>query len=220
MAQVQANMQVAAGLVQQAGLYPNPTVGYYGDEIRGGSYGGGDQGAFASQTIVLGGKLRAARRVAKLEANEIETSGQVQRLRIINNVRALFYQVLAAQRMVEVRQNLLKVAGDAVQTSSQLGNVGQADRPDILQAEVEQQQASVSLRVAQQNLQASWRTLAAVVGKRGLPVANLEGDLEAIPDLNYEEWVATAIRESPEVKLAEQAVEHAEASLVQAWLAS
>jgi outer membrane protein, heavy metal efflux system len=216
MAQVQANMQVAAGLVRQAGLYPNPTVGYYGDEIRGGSYGGGEQGAFASQTIVLGGKLGAARRVAKLEANEIETSGQVQRLRILNNVRALFYQVLAAQRMVEVRQNLLKLAGDAVETSRQLGNVGQADRPDILQAEVEQQQASVSLRVAQQNLQASWRIFAAVIGKPGLPVAILEGDLEAIPDLNYEEWVATAIRESPEVKLAEQAVERAEASLVQA----
>jgi cobalt-zinc-cadmium efflux system outer membrane protein len=44
----------------------------------------------------------------------------------------------------------------------------------------------------------------------------LEGDLEAIPDLNYEEWVATTLRESPEVKLAQQGVERAEASLVQA----
>ena len=216
MAQVRANLQVASGLVRQAGLYPNPTVGYYGDEIRGGSFGGGEQGGFASQAIVLGGKLGAARRVAKLAANEIETSAQVQRLRILTNVRVLFYQVLAAQRMVEVRQNLLKLAGDAVETSRQLGNVGQADRPDILQAEVEQQQASVSLRVAQQNLQASWRMLAAVIGKPGLPVANLDGDLEAVPDLNYQEWVATAMRESPEVKLAEQRVERAEALLVQA----
>lgn len=216
MAQVQANLQVAAGLTRQAGLYPNPMIGYYGDEIRGGYIGGGKQGGFASQTIVLGGKLRAARRVAELEANEIATGAQVQRLRILNNVRALFYQVLAAQRMVEVRQNLFRLATDATQTSHQLGNVGQADRPDILQAEVEQQQANVSLRVAQQNLQASWRILAAVVGRPGLPVTNLEGDLEAIPDLNYEEWIATALRESPEIKLAQQAVERAEASLVQA----
>src|SRR6185369_6295117 len=35
-AQVQANIRVSAGLARQAGLYPNPTVGYYGDEIRGG----------------------------------------------------------------------------------------------------------------------------------------------------------------------------------------
>jgi outer membrane protein, heavy metal efflux system len=216
MAQVQANLQVALGLSRQAGLYPNPTVGYYGDEIRGGSFGGGKQGAFASQTIVLGRKLGAARRVAKLEAQEMETNAQVQRLRVLSNTRALFYQVLAAQRMVEVRQNLVGLAADAAQTSRQLGNVGQADRPDILQAEVEQQQARVSLRIAQQNIEASWRILTAVTGKPGLSVSNLEGDLEAIPDLDYGQWLATALRESPEVKLAQQGVERAEAVLVQA----
>ncbi len=215
-AQAQANLRAAMGLAKQAGLYPNPTVGYYGDEIRGGYIGGGKQGGFISQTIVLGGKLRAARRVAELETNEIETSGQIQHLRIQNNVRALFYQVLAAQRLVEVRQSLAKLAADATQTSLQLGNVGQADRPDILQAEVEQQQANVSVRIAQQNLEASWRAMAAVAGKPDLAVTRLEGDLEAIPDLNYEEGIAATLRESPEVKLAEQAVERAEASLVQA----
>jgi cobalt-zinc-cadmium efflux system outer membrane protein len=216
MAQVQANMRVASGLAKQAGLFPNPTVGYYGDEIRGGFSRGGKQGGFISQTIVTGGKLRAARRVAELQAAEVETSAQVQRQRILNSVRVSFYQVLAAQRLVEVRQNLAKVAADAAQTSRQLGNVGQSDRPDILQAEVEQQQTIVSLRVAQQNLQASWRMLAAVTGKPALPLARLEGDLEAIPDLNYEEWIATTLRESPEVKLAQQAIDRGEASLTQA----
>jgi cobalt-zinc-cadmium efflux system outer membrane protein len=215
-AQVQANMRVASGLAKQAGLYPNPTVGYYGDEIRGGFSQGGKQGGFVSQTIVTGGKLRAARRVAELQANEVETSGQVQRQRILNNVRISFYQVLAAQRLVDVRRNLAKLAADAAQTSRQLGNVGQADRPDILQAEVEQQQTNVSLRVAQQNLQASWRMLAAVAGKPTLPLARLEGDLEAIPELSYEEWVATTLRESPELKLAQQAIDRGEASLTQA----
>jgi len=90
-AQAQANLRVASGLARQAGLYPNPTVGYYGDEIRGGYSGGGKQGGFVSQTIVLGGKLRAARRVAELQANQIETSGQIQRLRILNNTRTSFY---------------------------------------------------------------------------------------------------------------------------------
>jgi len=214
-AQVQANLRVAAGLARQAGLYPNPTVGYYGDEIRGGYIGGGKQGGFVSQTIVMRGKLKAARHVAELEASEIETSGEIQRLRILNNVKAAFYQVLAAQRLVDVRRSLAKLAADATQTSLQLGNVGQADRPDILQAQVEQLQANVSVRVAEQNLLASWRLLAAVAGKPNLPLARLEGDLEATPDLKYEEWVAMTLRESPEVKLAQQAVERAEASLVQ-----
>lgn len=216
LAQVQANVRVSAGQARQAGLYPNPTVGYYGDEIRGGYIGGGKQGGFISQTIVTGGKLRAARRVAELLTEEAKTTGDVQRLRILNNVRTMFYQVLADQRLVEVRQNLTTLAADATQTSYQLANVGQADRPDVLQAEVERQQVTVSLRIAQQNLRSSWRTLAAVVGKPDLQQARLVGDLEAIPDLNYEEWLATTLRESPEVRLAQQATERAEASLVQA----
>jgi cobalt-zinc-cadmium efflux system outer membrane protein len=216
LAQAEANVRVSAGLARQAGLYPNPTIGYYGDEIRGGYYGGGKQGGFVSQTIVTGGKLKAARRVAQLLSQEAETSGAAQRLRIVNNVRILFYQTLANQRLIEVKQDLAKLAADATQTSYQLANVGQADRPDLLQAEVEQQQVKVSLRVAQQTLQASWRNLAAVAGNPGLAQTHLEGDLEAIPDLNYEEWLATTMRDSPEVKLAQQAAERAEASLTQA----
>src|SRR5580700_11238202 len=118
-AQVQANLRVAAGLARQAGLYPNPTVGYYGDEIRGGYLGGGKQGGFISQTIVMGGKLRAASRVAELDVNAVETTVKIQRLRIQNNVRTLFYQVLAAQRLVMVRQNLAQLAADVTQTSRQ-----------------------------------------------------------------------------------------------------
>jgi cobalt-zinc-cadmium efflux system outer membrane protein len=215
-AQAQANVRVAAGLARQAGLYPNPTVGYYGDEIRGGYVGGGKQGGFVSQTIVTGGKLRAARRVADLLTRQSETSGEAQKLRVLNNVRIVFYQVLADQRLVEVRQNLAKLAADATQTSYQLANVGQADRPDVLQAEVERQQAQVSLRIAEQNLRSSWRTLAAVVGKPELQQTRVEGDLEAVPNLNYEEWLATTLRESPEVRLAQQSVDRAEASLSQA----
>src|SRR5271165_699438 len=216
LAQAQSNVRVAAGLAKQAGLYPNPVVGYYGDEIRGGYLNGGKQGGFVSQTIVLGGKLGAARRVATLAAREVETSGEIQRLRILNNLRTSFYHALAAQRLADVRRSLAKLAADAAQTSVQLGNVGQADRPDILQAEVEQQQANVSFRIAEQNVLAAWRLLAAVAGKPDLPVARLEGDLDAIPELNYEEWVATALRESPEIRLAQQAVERGEAALVQA----
>ncbi len=216
MAQSEANVRVANALKKQAGLYPNPTVGYYGDEIRGGYTGGGKQGGFVSQTIVTGGKLGAARRVAELQAAQVQTTVELQRLRILNNVRAVFYHVLAAQRLVDVRGKLAKLAADATQVSYQLANVGQADRPDVLQSEVEQQQAKVSLRIAQHGLQASWRVLAAVIGKPDLALVPLAGDLDAIPDLSYDEWMAATVKDSPEIKLAQQAIGRAEASLLQA----
>jgi cobalt-zinc-cadmium efflux system outer membrane protein len=213
MAQADANVRVAQGKARQAGLYPNPTIGYYGDEIRGGYSRGGKQGGFVSQTIVTGGKLGAARRVAGFETGQMAAAGEIQRARIVNNLRSLYYRVLAAQRLVEVRRKLAALAGDAVETSRQLGNVGQADQPDILQAEVERDQASMNAQVAERNLDGAWRMLAAVAGKRDLPVSPLEGDLEALPDLDYEEWRGKTLRESPEVKRADQAVGRAEASL-------
>jgi outer membrane protein TolC len=53
-AQAQANLRVAAGLTRQAGLYPNPTVGYYGDEIRGGYTGGGKQADSSARRFCSG----------------------------------------------------------------------------------------------------------------------------------------------------------------------
>ncbi|MDE3198758.1 MAG: TolC family protein, partial [Acidobacteriota bacterium] len=124
-----------------------------------------------------------------------------------------FYQALAAQRLVELREELAKLAADVTLTSRQLGNVGQADRPDILQAEVEEQQARIAVNIARQNLQSAWRVLAAVTGKSGMPAEKLAGDLDSIPELNYAAQVAALLRESPEVTAAEKSVEHAEASL-------
>ena len=70
----QANALVRRSQEQarQAGLYPNPSVGYQGEEIRGGSFGGGEQGGFVQQTIVLGGKLGLRRNIyAEQKRSEI-----------------------------------------------------------------------------------------------------------------------------------------------------
>ena len=64
----QAAIAQSAGHAKQAGLLPNPVIGYEGDQIRGGSYGGGEQGGFVEQTIPLGGKLGLRRDVYRAAA--------------------------------------------------------------------------------------------------------------------------------------------------------
>ena len=61
--QAEAEIRAAKARQQQSALYPNPSIGYIGDEIRGGSINGGKQGFFVQQTIVTGGKLSKARDV-------------------------------------------------------------------------------------------------------------------------------------------------------------
>jgi cobalt-zinc-cadmium efflux system outer membrane protein len=216
LAQAAAEIRAATGRKLQGGLYPNPTVGYQGEQIRSGNQGGGEQGFFVSQDIVLGGKLGLNRRVFEQEKKQAEAEAEEQHLRVINGVRMFYYQALAAQEMVDLRRKLSNLAEDAVQTSHQLGNVGQADQPDVLQAEVEGEQAELAVVAAEQNQLRAWRALAAAVGKPEMPLTHLAGKLEDLPEDNPDQWLQAIIQESPAVKIAELGVLKAEASLARA----
>jgi len=216
LAQAAAEIRAATGRKLQSGLYPNPTVGYQGEQIRGGSQGGGEQGFFVSQDIVLGGKLGLNRRVLEQETKQAEAEAEEQRLRVVNGVRMFYYQALAAQEMVDLRHKLSKLAEDAVQTSHQLGNVGQADQPDVLQAEVEGEQAELAVVAAEQNQVRAWRALAATVGKPQMPLTHLAGSLEDLPEDSPDQWLQAILQESPAVKIAALGVVKAEASLARA----
>ncbi len=213
-AQSAANIQAAEGRKKQSGLYPNPTVGYQGEQIRGGSFHGGEQGFFVQQDIVLGGKLGLNRKIFDQELKQAETEAEEQKLRVVTNVRMSYIQALAAQQTLELRQNLSKLSNDAVETSHQLANVGQADAPDVLESEVEAQQAQLAVTMAEQNQQRVWKALAAVVGNPRLPLTKLEGKLEDTPPVNANELVEKIVNESPAVRIAELGVKRAEAALV------
>ncbi len=211
-----ANIQAAEGRKKQSGLYPNPTVGYQGEQIRGGSFHGGEQGFFVQQDIVLGGKLGLNRKIFDQELRQAETEAEEQKVRVVTNVRMSYIQALAAQQTLELRQNLSKLADDAVETSHQLANVGQVDFPDVLESEVESQQAQLAVAMAEQNQQRVWKALAAVVGNPRLPLMKLEGKLEDTPWVNADELVEKIVNESPAVRIAELGVKRAEAALVRA----
>ena len=210
-AQANALVQRSAAQARQAGLYPNPTIGYQGEQIRGGSYGGGEQGGFVQQTVVLGGKLGLRREIYNQQKRSDQIGVEEQTFRVHNDVTQAFYTALAAQALVDVRRHLLGVTLDAVETVHQLANVGQADAPDILQTEVEAEQAKVDYVTAQRQYLQSFRRLAAVSGQRDLPVSPLTGDLENPPQIDAEQQVNTLVTNSPEVRRAQQDVAVAEA---------
>ena len=212
-AQSAANIKAAEGRKKQSGLYPNPTVGYQGEQIRGGSFHGGEEGFFVQQDIVLGGKLGLNRQIFDQELKQAQTEAEEQKLRVTTNVRMSYIQALAAQQTLELRQNLSKLADDAVETSHQLANVGQADAPDVLESEVEAQQAQLAVIMAEQNQQRVWKALGAVVGNPRLTLMQLEGKLEDSPLVNAEELVQKIVNESPAVRIAELGVKRADAAL-------
>src|SRR3989442_14732316 len=192
-----ANIQAAEGRKKQSGLYPNPTVGYQGEQIRGGSFHGGEQGFVLQQDIVLGGKLGLNRKILDQELKQAETEAEEQKLRVVTNVRMSYIQALAAQQMLELRKSLSKLADDAVETSHQLANVGQADAPDVLESEVEAQQAHLAVAMAEQSQQRVWKAMPAVVGNPRLPLMKVEGNLEETPPVNDDELVEKIVNQTP-----------------------
>jgi len=215
--QAEAEIRAAKARQQQVGLYPNPSVGYTGDEIRGGSVGGGKQGFFVQQTIVTGGKLGKSRDVFGAEARLAEVEAQEQRTRVTTAVEMAFLRVLAAQEWLEARRDLAKIAEDGAQTQRELMNTGQADESEVLEAEVEAQRMRMAARMQENTLREEWRSLAAVVGQPGLPLATVAGDLErGWPELNEEEAVETIAKHSPAVEIAQLATGRARAVLARA----
>lgn len=202
--QAEAEIRAAKARQQQAGLYPNPVVGYTGDEIRGGSVGGGKQGFFLQQEIVTGGKLGLSRNVYAREAKLAELEAEEQQLRVTTAVKIAFVRVLAAQELLETRRDLAKIAEDAAETQRRLMNTGQADETEVLDAEVTAQRARLAARMQENTLREEWRSLAAVVGRPEMPFARVSGDLGANwPQLNEEEAVTAIAKESPAVRIAD-----------------
>jgi cobalt-zinc-cadmium efflux system outer membrane protein len=203
LAQAAAQVEAARGRAVQAGLYPNPTVGYEADRIGASGSAGEMQGAFIDQTIVTAGKLRLSRARFAHEVSQMEGQALAQQYRVLNGVRVRFYQLLAMQRLLDVRAQLLRVAEDAVTTTDELANVGAANRADLLQARIEARQERVALNNARTLYAAAWQQLAAFVGNPCLPVGLVQGDLEApgaVPDCDT--TLAHLLEASPEIQMA------------------
>ena len=91
--------------------------------------------------------------------------------------------------------------------------MGQADSPDILQAEVEAEQAKIEFESAQRDFIQNFHTLAAYAGRNDLPASPLAGDLMQPPILDADQQVQTIIASSPTVKRMQQEVATNEARL-------
>jgi len=215
--QAEDEIHAAKARQQQAGLYPNPNVGYTGDEIRGGSVGGGKQGFFVQQTVVMGGKLMLNREVFGKDLKLAEIEAEEQKIRVQTAVKMAYIRVLAAQELLDARRDMTKIAQDAAETQRHLMNTGQADESEVLDAEVEAQRMRLAERMQENTLREEWRSLVAVIGQPDLPLKTAAGDLErGWPELNEEQVVEMIAKESPAVRIADSAEARAQTALLRA----
>ncbi len=97
----QARIDAARGRARQAGAWPNPTVGASLEEqpFRD-TAPHGSAGLFAEQTILLGGKLRLGRAAFDRAVDRNQAELELQRQRVISNVRRVYLQSLTVNRRI------------------------------------------------------------------------------------------------------------------------
>lgn len=200
--QATAVINKAQGIKKQVGLYPNPTIGYQGQEI-GADGTSGKQGGYISQTIVTGNKLSLNQSVADYDVQQLQWELETQKYRVRNDVQSQFFASLGAEQRIKLSLQLEKIAEEGVEMASKLFESGEAARPDILQAEVQLGEIRIIRQNAEYDHEAARKQLASLVGRPELTQAPLRDILnEKSTDLTWEESYQQLQTNSPELQAA------------------
>jgi cobalt-zinc-cadmium efflux system outer membrane protein len=118
----------------------------------------------------------------------------------LNDVRVGYYEVLLAQKTIELNEELVRIGQEGVKATETLLEQMEVSKVDVLQASIEADTAKLSLIQARNRHVAAWRRLAAVLGRPEMTPARLEGNAEEnLPTFRWEDALQTLLAQSPEL---------------------
>lgn len=197
-----SEIQVRAGNVRQAGLFPNPVLGASSsnlgnDVLR--DFDGPQTTVSLVQLVLLGGKRTRAIEAATLDQRLASWDYEVKRLDVLSQTARAFIEVLRGQEGLTLAKDLGALAERVVTAVSARVRAGKVSPVEETRAQVtlasvriEQARAMRELEAARARLAASWGSTAArfkaALGELGtvspLPTLEaLEQRLEQNPDL-------------------------------------
>lgn len=201
------------GVYRQAGLYPNPQVGYLNTTANQ-SDPKQANGVFLSQEIVTGKKLSLAQEAALQEIKRLEWDQDAQVKRVLNDLRIRYYEVLGAQQAAEVARELVELTEKTLSSANTLFETKAVARSDVLQAKMQLETARISLAEAEHRYHAAWKQLQAMLGQSDCQPVQLSGDFEEdLPMLDEDSCWQRLLAESPQLRASESELDHGWAEL-------
>ena len=209
-----ATVEAARGKAVQARLYPNPLLASGSPQIAG------DQSqwnTFATQDIVTAGKLRLSQQAALREVQKAEYELIRARFDVLTGVRASFYQLLVAQRRMEIYRLLLDIAKRSYEIGRQLAEAGEGTKADVLFWSIERDRAEVRLLNGSVYVETGRRQLAAAIGLPLADVGKIEADLfTKLPDFELKDLQRAVVFANAKPRAAEAGIAQAQWSLERA----
>ncbi len=164
-----ARVEEARGRMIQAGLYPNPTLGYSGNQINDGPGTGGQQGGFVSQEFVTGGKLKIAREAARLGVTAADWHAASKWFDTAARVKSAYYEYATALAVLRETERMAELFTEALKRTEKLAAGGRVDSYDVSRLKIEVTQTANRVGAAHQRVAATKRLLAIAVGMDQLP---------------------------------------------------
>ena len=206
LSQAQAAVTGQQGIYVQAGLYPNPQIGYLNSTSKPSVKQ--SNGLFYSQEFVTANKLGLAQLAASEELRRYQWDHEAQRMRVMNDLKIRYYEVLGAQEAVAVYRQLIQVSEKSLSVAESL-LASEGTRTDYLQAKVQLETVRLNLEEAELRYVAAWEQLATMIGDSGMQPVPLVGELSGnLPSLDLETSWQRLLSQSPQLRSAESELGH------------
>ena len=184
--QAEGDVQAAYGAAIQAGVHPNPTLGYEADTV--GSAGTRNyQGVFVVQTIKTAGKLDLARASANVDLMNAQLELRKTKIDLSKRVRNGFYAVLVARENLRISEAVARFTNEVFRVHVDQLKGGQPAAYEPMQLRTLSIAARSAFQQARNRYISAWKQLAATVGTPEMPPTELEGRGDARrPPIDYE----------------------------------
>lgn len=217
-----ARVAAATARAYQGKLWSNPDLELNAEDwpVSGGNgFSDAKQTIGLSQTLPFPGKKKLDRQIG---ASGVRFAGEELdqlRLEVVRDVKAAFFQVLAAERSVEVAQELVAVAESSASAARKRVLAGAAADQEQLRAEILLEETRTELASFEREVVTACQTLATVIGRPELAQAQVSGVLAETAELELlkvgpEQWLSR----HPATKGARSNLESAELELRRARL--
>lgn len=190
-------IDAATGRAYQAKLWTNPELTLSAEDwpTSGGGFSDAKKLVGVAQTVPFPGKKKLDRQIGVSGIRLSEAELSLRRVELVRDVKTTFYQVLAAERLVDVAGELVKVAESSATTARKRVAAGAAADQEQLRAEIPLEQARTELSGFQRELVTARQTLALLLGRPDLSETPVAGSLAETANLNLlehgpEQWLA------------------------------
>ncbi len=193
-----SRVEAAAGRANQAKVWSNPELELSAEEwpVRNrGRFSDAKQTIGLAQTFPFPGKKSLDRKIGTAGVKLSDAELTLRRVELTRDVKSAFFQVLVAEKLVEVANELAKVAESLADTARRRVEAGATSDQEQLRAEIQLEQAKAELANSRREVFVARQNFATLIGRPELRDSRLSGALADTPDITLLErqpaqWMA------------------------------